>query len=94
MEKNVGGIDRIARLVLGPVLILVGAVGLYGVEGFALVGTLGIVLGALAILVGLVFTVTGATQKCVLHEVLGIDTYRGGESVETGTDDAKTGPTN
>jgi hypothetical protein len=75
MEKNVGGYDRIARLVLGPILAIVGGAQLLGYVTIA-VGTLGLALGVVALLVGLVFLVTGAVQKCPLNSLLGFDTYR------------------
>ena len=75
MDKNVGGYDRIARLVLGPILAIVGTVALFGFVTLA-AGTLGVALAAIALLVGLVFVVTGLTQKCPLNSVLGLDTYR------------------
>lgn len=81
MEKNVGGYDRIARLVVGPVLTLVGAAALLGFVTIA-AGTLGVALAAIALLVGLVFVVTGLTQKCPLNRLLGFDTYRGPREVE------------
>jgi hypothetical protein len=92
MEMNVGGFDRTLRLVLGPTLILVAAVGFYGIEGFALVTTLELALGVVAVLVGLVFTVTGITRKCPINRALGIDTYRGArERTEPPVEDRKTG---
>jgi uncharacterized membrane protein YkgB len=80
MEKNVGGYDRIARLVVGPILAIVGTAGLFGFVTIA-AGTLGVALAAIALLVGLVFVVTGLTQKCPLNSVLGFNTYR--KSAET-----------
>ena len=77
MQKNVGGYDRIARLVVGPLLGLAGAAvlgGLFTVAG----GTLGLVLAGVALVVGAVLVATGITQKCPLNDALGIDTYRGG----------------
>jgi hypothetical protein len=68
MEKNVGGMDRMARLIAGPLAVLAG-LGVVGgtVPGGALVG------GAL-IVVGAILSVTGATQRCVLNRLLGVDT--------------------
>ncbi|GAB6859930.1 DUF2892 domain-containing protein [Haloplanus litoreus] len=68
MERNVGGIDRIARLILGPLAALAGA---------------GVLLGALStsqsvgvalVVVGVVVFLTGVTQRCLVHRLLGIDT--------------------
>ncbi|MBX0346729.1 YgaP family membrane protein [Haloarcula pellucida] len=83
MEKNVGGFDRTARFVVGPILFLVGIAALGGVLTLA-AGTIGLVLGGLALLVGLVLTVTAVTQKCPLNSVIGLDTYRGGSSPDAG----------
>ncbi|WP_225333461.1 YgaP family membrane protein [Halomicrobium urmianum] len=87
MEKNVGGYDRIARLVVGPILLLVAVAVLAGVV--TVTGLLGAALIVGALLVGLVLLVTGFTQRCPLNDVLGIDTYRGrqdepGEDVDVG----------
>lgn len=49
MERNVGGSDSTARLVGGPILLLVGVAALLGL-------------------------VTGMTRKCILHQLLGVNT--------------------
>jgi hypothetical protein len=82
MEKNVGGYDRIARLVVGPVLVLVGVAGAAGFLSLAVFGISTLVVGVLALLVGAILTVTGVTQKCPLNSVLGFDTYRPSASRE------------
>jgi hypothetical protein len=74
MEKNVGGYDRIARLVLGPIVIIA-ALAIY-FEVLAVAGLLGAALVVAGLLVGAVLVATGATQVCVLNRLLGIDTYR------------------
>ncbi|MFC7135644.1 YgaP family membrane protein [Halobaculum litoreum] len=76
-EKNVGGWDRTVRLIVGPVLLIVAAAALFGVVA------LGPVAIAASALVGLVFTVTGAVQKCPLNGLLGFDTYRGATEEQT-----------
>ena len=68
MQKNVGGLDRNARLIVGPVLLVVGLTAL--VQLLPL-GTLGAVA---ALVVGAVLTVTGVTQRCPLNALLGVDT--------------------
>jgi NAD/NADP transhydrogenase alpha subunit len=75
MERNVGGYDRIARFVVGPVLIVVGAATLAGLLSLA-AGTVGVALAAVALVVGAVLTVTAVTQKCPLNRVVGMNTYR------------------
>ena len=90
MEKNVGGYDRIARFVVGPILVLVGLAALGGLLTLA-AGTLGLVLAAVALLVGLVLATTAVTQKCPLNRALGLNTYRGrGETGSTDTDPGRT----
>ncbi|MDS0296323.1 YgaP family membrane protein [Halogeometricum luteum] len=76
MQKNVGGYDRIARLVVGPLLVVFGAAALGGGITVA-AGTLGLALAGIALVVGAVLAVTGVAQKCPLNRALGIDTYRG-----------------
>lgn len=76
MERNVGGYDRIARLVVGPILIVVGAASLVGILGLA-AGTLGLALGVFALLVGAVLTITGLARKCPLNSLIGMNTYHG-----------------
>jgi len=68
MERNVGGYDKLARLVVGPVLVLVGIAVVAELLEF------GLAVGAAALLVGVVFTVTGAVQKCPLNSLFGINT--------------------
>ncbi|KAB1186733.1 MULTISPECIES: DUF2892 domain-containing protein [Haloferax] len=76
MEKNVGGYDRIARFIVGPVLIVLGAAALAGVLTIA-TGTLGLVVAGVALLLGAILTTTAVTQKCPLNRALGFNTYKG-----------------
>ena len=75
-EKNVGGWDRLLRLIVGPVLSVV--------SGAAVLGTIALspVLMALSAIVGAILTVTGLTQKCPLNNLIGLNTYRGRKSTE------------
>ncbi|MFC6787277.1 DUF2892 domain-containing protein [Halobaculum halobium] len=76
MNKNVGGIDRIARLILGPILVLAGIAGYAGLLALA-VGPLPQALTAILVfLIGAILLVTGLVQKCPLNRLLGLDTYR------------------
>ena len=86
MKKNVGGYDRMARFVLGPVLLVVGLGGLGGVLTLG-TGTVGIGLAVAALLVGAVLTVTATVQRCPLNRALGIDTYRGDSRRQGGGDE-------
>jgi hypothetical protein len=68
MEKNVGGIDRNARIVIG-VLVAVA-----GIAALGDVWEVGLAIGGIALLVGVILLVTGTTQKCPINDVAGIDT--------------------
>lgn len=89
MEKNVGGNDRIARLIVGPVLI-VAALALY-FEVVTVTGLLGAALIVAGLLVGAVLVVTGAVQYCLINDLLGIDTYHRRTSEEEDAPDAGVG---
>lgn len=83
MKKNVGGMDRIARLAVGPILILAGAAGYVGLLALA-VGPLPQALtSVLVFLVGIILLVTGLVQKCPLNRVLGFNTSRQNETRES-----------
>lgn len=70
MNRNVGGLDRKARLVLGPLLLVVAAVSFIG---FLAVSP---VIAAIAFVVGAVLLVTGITQRCPANSILGVDTCK------------------
>lgn len=75
IEKNVGGYDRIARAVLGPVLILVAIAGLAGL----LVQSPSTVLMAVfvvALVVGVILAFTAYTQQCIVNQTLGLNTLQ------------------
>jgi hypothetical protein len=78
MQKNVGGYDRIARLILGPALIVVVAAVFGGYLTLAS-GLLGAAILWAGLVVGAVFVVTGATQKCPINSLLGFNTVRGSD---------------
>jgi uncharacterized membrane protein HdeD (DUF308 family) len=73
MEKNVGGSDRLVRLVAGPILLVLGALGLADVLTLA-GGSPGTALSVIALLLGVVFVVTATTQRCLANALLGVDT--------------------
>ena len=58
MKANVGGFDRIARIVLGLVLIALALTGTIGAWGW----------------IGLVPLATGLTRFCPLYPLLGMNT--------------------
>ncbi len=70
METNVGGLDRTARLVAGPLLLIV------GIAAIAELLPLGTVVGAVAAVFGLVFLVTGLSRMCIINQLLGVDTSK------------------
>jgi len=71
MEQNVGLTDRYVRIALGIVL------GVVGVAVFAgPLGSLGTVVGILALVLGLVFLGTGLTQRCLLYQPFNINTAK------------------
>ena len=66
MLKNVGGLDRLVRLVLGiPCLI----VGLWPMDGAGGAGW-----GIVVSIVGLILLLTAATGSCLLYRIPGIST--------------------
>lgn len=58
MNKNVGGVDKIARIVIGFVLIVLAATGAIGTWGW----------------IGVVPLATGIFSRCGLYRLLGINT--------------------
>lgn len=68
MQHNVGDVDRIARLVLGTVLVVVGLASVAGGVGPGPIVAVGLVL------VGAVLAVTGWTGSCPIYGVLGVRT--------------------
>lgn len=58
MKTNVGGIDRVLRIVVGAALVLAAAFGAIGAWGY----------------LGLVPLVTGAVGTCPLYSLLGMNT--------------------
>ena len=87
MQKNVGGYDRIARFIVGPILIVAGAAALGGVLTLA-AGTLGLVLAGVAVLVGAVLTVTATSRKCPLNSVVGLNTYNDRSAHHSSSDES------
>ncbi len=72
MEKNVGGVDRNARFVLGgALLVMFLAVGLYG----GLQPNVHAALLAALVIAGAVAVATAVAQRCPVNSVLDIDSY-------------------
>ncbi|AGN01486.1 hypothetical protein L593_07705 [Salinarchaeum sp. Harcht-Bsk1] len=70
MNKNVGGLDRSGRIVVGIIAVVA------GVAAFAGSLAVGAVIGAVALLVGAILLVTGTTQRCPINQAAGIDTTK------------------
>lgn len=66
LRRNVGGLDRAVRLVLGALLLPIGLFPLGGAEGSA--------LGVITALVGFIGLATGITGFCPSYVPLGIST--------------------
>ena len=64
MKRNVGGVDRVVRLVVGAFLV---GLGLGAIRGKG---------GLIVVAVGLVPLITGLTRFCALYVPLKIDTSR------------------
>ena len=70
MQKNVGGIDRTGRLVIGAIAVLAGVAALLGYWA------VGIVTAVIALVIGAILLVTGTTQKCPINDAAGVDTTK------------------
>ncbi|MFB6199034.1 MAG: DUF2892 domain-containing protein [Halobacteriaceae archaeon] len=70
MKRNVGGLDRIGRIVIG---IIAGIAGVAILAGYWKIGA---VFGGIALVVGIILLITGTTQKCPINDVAGIDTTK------------------
>ncbi|MDZ7701858.1 MAG: DUF2892 domain-containing protein [Halobacteriales archaeon] len=69
MDKNVGGLDRTARLVIGSLLVVAFAASYVGFF------QLGLTIGLAGLLVGAILLVTGTAEKCPINQVAGINTH-------------------
>jgi hypothetical protein len=78
MEQNVGGLDRLVRLVGGTLLVAAGVAGYAGLLWVAY-GPLPQALTSVALfVVGAILLVTGLTRRCVVNSLLGVNTRRSG----------------
>ncbi len=74
MQKNVGGLDRTSRIIMGAALIVLGALGYAGAVRVAF-GPLPQALFSIVLaLLGLVVLATGLTQRCMINSILGRNT--------------------
>jgi len=67
IEKNVGGLDRTVRFVVGSLLSVLGVAGL-------LVPVVGTTLAVMALGGGAALLFNAVTQRCLLNRLLGVDT--------------------
>lgn len=65
MEKTVGNLDRIIRIIIGIILILI--------PFFFSIGT---VLKVILVIIGIIILLTGITRICLLYNILGINTFK------------------
>jgi hypothetical protein len=64
MEKNVGKVDSIIRLILGIILVIAGLAYLNGVAE------------VVVIIIGIVLIFTSLTKFCALYKLFGINTLK------------------
>lgn len=74
MDRNVGGFDRTARLVTGPLLLFIGILSFVGPVELGQWGSLGVIAAGTLLVAGAILTGTGVTQKCPANEIAGLDT--------------------
>lgn len=86
-EKNVGGLHRTARHVLGPLLLALGLVALAGLHP-GTTGLAGPLVGVGYLVAGIVTLVEAHTQKCPGYAAMGINTCELREPTTTGTEEA------
>ena len=67
ISKNVGGLDRVARIGVGSIFAVIGFSMLLA-EGLPMI------YGGVVLFIGLAVLATAATQRCFLNKLLGIDT--------------------
>lgn len=76
MDENVGGFDRIVRVLLGVTLIAVGTSGSMGLLELAVGPLPQTVASGVVILVGGALLVTGLLRRCPINAALGISSFR------------------
>lgn len=76
MKKNVGGRDRVFRLVIGGVLLLTGLYGYTGAIPLASVYLPQALTAIVLVIIGLALLLTAATRRCMVNKLLDRNTYR------------------
>lgn len=74
MDRNVGGTDRIVRLVLGAVLVALGAAGYAGLVWVAIGPFPQFLTSVVLALIGIVLLASGLARWCPFNKLLGRDT--------------------
>lgn len=74
MKTNVGGWDRVVRIVAGVTLLSAGAAGYAGRLVLAFGPMPQVLTSVIVALIGLVLLLTGVTGSCTIYRLLGMDT--------------------
>ena len=72
MEKNVGNTDRIVRIVLAIVFLLLAAYTVVSVSDVVFQ----VVVGGVFVLLALIMAFTSATKSCPIYSALGVSTNK------------------
>jgi hypothetical protein len=72
-EPNVGGLDRVWRSVVGPLLLVGVATVVAGLVELTS-GPVAVVLLAASVVVGAIVTHSAATRRCRVNHLAGVDT--------------------
>ena len=75
MERNVGGADKTARIVLGVALGVVAMAAILWGDGLA---TTNLIAAGVTLLLAVVLLATASAETCPVNAAVGRDTYRGG----------------
>lgn len=76
MARNVGQMDRNARIVLGVILGLAGIGGYVGAVPLAWLGFGQALAGVVFVVLGVILLVTGLLNTCPIYAILGMNTSR------------------
>jgi uncharacterized membrane protein YjfL (UPF0719 family) len=75
MERNVGGLDRLARLVVGPLFVFGGLLVVLDLTPFVASTAVRTGVAVVLLVLGGILLGTGAVQKCPLNRTVGVDTH-------------------
>lgn len=88
MKHNVGGSERLARLGVGTLLLVVGAVGYVGFVNLAWTGIGQALTAVLLAIAGLILLATGALSWCPINAAIGRKSAAASEPEGTGSETA------